>query len=375
MRRIPTLLILIAALLAVPVYGQQAVDPEQRLALALETLAAGRYAEAEAELRAVIDTDPQLEQAYLGLAESLLGQRRGREATLVVANLAQRMIQQGRDGEARDLLERAIQIDPNLAVAHALLGVARLGIGDFSGSVAALRQAMELGERSQQTQLILAAAEWELGEHAAAEATYRAVVESSGGDPVALHQLGGLLLWQGRYDEAVPPLDAAARAAPPTPDLLYDLGRALDGAGQLDAALIVLGQVVQAAPEHAQARYAYARLLARTGDTARAREEMARWQALYQAEQVMLRESKLAAAQLERGWKLLGDGDAAAAADHFRGLPTSTDSLYGIGLSLSALGDHVGAVEALQRAVGLDPDRRDIQRRLAIERLAVEQRP
>ena len=41
----------IAALLAVPVYGQQAVDPEQRLALALETLAAGRSAEAEAELK------------------------------------------------------------------------------------------------------------------------------------------------------------------------------------------------------------------------------------------------------------------------------------------------------------------------------------
>jgi tetratricopeptide (TPR) repeat protein len=338
----------------------------------MQALAASRFAEAEALFRAVIAADPRIEQAYLALAESLLAQNRGREATIAVTQLAQRMVQSGREGEARDLLGRVLQIDPGFAVAHAILGMALLSLGEFSDAATELNRAMELGETSTQTRLMLAAAQWEAGQFDAAEVTYRESIDISGGDPVALQQLGSLLLWQGRFEEAVEPLDRSARGGAPSVDLLYDLGRALDGAGQLEAARQVLSQAVAAAPTHAQARYAYARLLVRTGNTEQAREQMAEWQRLYQAEQVMLHESKLAAARLERGWTLLNQGQAQAAADQFRDLPTSVDSLYGLGLSLSALGDHSGAAQAIESALRLDPDRRDIQRRLAVERLSVE---
>jgi tetratricopeptide (TPR) repeat protein len=370
-----SLAISILLLLALPAYAQQALDPVDRLDEALAALQAGRYADAEAIFRQIIGADPQIEQAYLGLAESLLAQNRGQDATLTVVDLAQRMIQQGRENEAADLLGRALQIAPNLPVAHALLGVARLGVGDFTDAVDSLKRAMDLGERSTQTRLLLAAAQWEAGDHAGAEATYRDTIEATGGDPVPLHQYGSLLLWQGRYEEAIEPLDTAARSAPPTVDLLYDLGRALDGAGRLDAAAVVLRQAVEGAPQHAQARYAYARVLARLGRTEEARAEMAQWQQLYQAEQVMLHESKLAAARLEAGWTMLNEGRAAEAAERFRELPPSADALLGLGSALSAMDDHEGAIAAIERALRLEPDRRDLQRRLALERLAAEQQP
>lgn len=374
---LPRTAVLVPLLLlaAAPLTAQDSLEPLDWLNDALGALQQGRYAEAESLFRRVIADDPQIEQAYLGLAESLLAQNRAREATLTVVDLGQRMIQQGRESEAADLLERAVRIEPSLAVAHALLGVARLGLGDFTDAVASLERAMELGERSTQTRLLLAASQWEAGDHAGAESTYRATVEATDGDPVALHQFGSLLLWQGRYGEAVDPLQRAARVTDPTPDLLYDLGRALDGAGQLDAAAEALARAVSAAPQHAQARYAYARLLARIGRTQEARTQMTQWQQLYEAEQVMLHESKLAAARLERGWTLLNEGSAAEAAEHFRQLPPSADSLFGLGCSLSAMGDHRSAVGAIERALGLAPDRRDLQRRLALERLAAGQEP
>lgn len=362
----------VGLIVAAPVGAQE--SPAADLARAQEALEAGELATAEQLFRAVITADPWAEDAYRGLAESLLGQGRGRQSVLVICQLAQRLINTGRQQEARELLERALEVDAQVSVAHALHGVALLGLGEHGDAAAALQRALDLGERSPQTRLMLAGAQWEMGDLAAAEATYRAAVEATGGDPTSLHQLGSLLLWQGRYEEAIAPLERSLSRTSPTCDLLYDLGRALDGAGQLDRARDTLRRAVNLDPSHAQARYAYARILAQGGATGEARIQMEEWQRLYHAEQEQLYESKLEAARVERGWTLLRSGDAQAAVDQFESLTPSAESLFGLGSALAALGRNVDAVAALERALALAPDRRDVRRQLALARLAVEER-
>lgn len=356
---------LLAALLLLPV----AQDPDASLAAARAALDQGNATAAERLYRGMLALDPSLEAAQLGLAEALVRQGRSREATVVVARLAQSMLNSGRSDEAVTLLQRAVDADPEFAIAQALLGASLLAKQRYSDAAAALQRAIDLGERSPQTFLLLAGARWERGDLDDAARAYDEAIDAGGG-AIALHQLGSLLLWQGLYQEAVEPLSAAAAAATPTPDLAYDLGRALEGAGRTQEALAAFARAVEAAPRYAQARYAYALLLARTDRRQEAQEQMRMWQQLYAAEQDQLHASKLQQARLDRGWGLLEAGKWQEAAEQFRQLPETIEVLEGLAAALAAGGDHAGAVVALERAVTMAPDRRDLQALLARERIA-----
>lgn len=348
-------------------------DLEATLQAALAALDRGDAAAAERLYRDVLSVDPAVETAHLGLAEALVRQGRNREAARVAARLAQSMLGLGRSADAVQLLQRTVSIDPQLAVAHALLGASLLREQRYVEAAESVKRAIELGEQSPQTWLLLAGAQWESDDLQAAAGSYEQAI-AAGGGAVALHQLGGLLLWQGRYAEASEPLTAAAAAGAPPPDLLYDLGRALEGAGRAAEALSAYERALLAAPRFAQARYAYALLLAREGRRDEAQDNMRQWQQLYQEEQEQLHESKLQQARLDGGWALLDAGEWQQAAEQFAGLPETVDALEGLAAALAAGGDHAGAVVALERAVTLAPDRRDLQARLAQERIAAAER-
>ena len=97
------------------------------------------------------------------------------------------------------------------------------------------------------------------------------------------------------------------------------------------------------------------------------------YQRLYQENQDRNREAKLAEARLERAWGLLQGGDPELAAEEFAALPPTLDALEGLAYARAATGDHAGAVQALEAAVPMAPERRDLQRMLAQERLAAGQ--
>ena len=272
------------------------------------------------------------------------------------------------------LFERAVTLTPDAPPAHVQLGRALTLARRFGEAVDHLTRAVELGARDVPTRLYLAAALWEVGRLAEAESTYRELVAASGRPPLAVHQLGRLLAWQGRPAEAVPLLIEAAAARPADLDLRLDLAHALAGAGRLTEAETAYRVVLERAPDLAGAHSGLARVLARLEKLQEAGEVMSRYGELVGEEERRLRRAGLEQARLDRGWELLRQGNAAAALAHFGKLPEGDQSLTGQALAHSALGDHEEAAALLERAVALAPERQELRRMLTEERLAVEER-
>ena len=80
-------------------------------------------------------------------------------------------------------------------------------------------------ERRQIAQLTIASAQQMGGDHAGAEATLRAILKESPGNPIALNNLGYFLLERDeRYDEALKMIQEALKVDPTNPSYLDSLG-------------------------------------------------------------------------------------------------------------------------------------------------------
>lgn len=123
-----------------------------------------------------------------------------------------------------------------------------------------------------------------------------------------------------------------------------------------------------------QARYHLGVLLHRTGNAELAEQELSLFGRLHEGEQTDQRQQRRRQAELNQAWHVLRTDGPAAAADLFRRLPETPDSLAGLASALAAQGDRRGAVEALERAVLLAPKRRDLRLHLAEARVAAAER-
>jgi hypothetical protein len=166
----------------------------------------------------------------------------------------------------------------------------------------------------------------------------------------------------------------ALRPEAPTPRL--DLARALDGAGRPEEAVAAYRAVLERAPDSHHARWGLAQALLRLGRRDEAAAELGAYRELYAANQERTRQVMLQRSEIDRGWHLIGTGRPGEAETVFRELIAShgegVDPLLGLARALAGQGDHAGAAGALERAVTLAPDRQDLRRLLAQERLAAE---
>jgi tetratricopeptide (TPR) repeat protein len=342
--------------------------PAPLLAEGRQLLAQGQGAAAEAVFRRLVARYPALADGHDGLARALAAQGRDQEAAAILVHLGEGWLQGGDYPEAAGTLRRAAALAPESATAHALLGRALVLDQAFAEGASELARAVELGERGVVTRTLLASAWWEDGRLAEAEALLRALAAETGAVSPR-HQLGRLLLWEGRYEEAAGILTALARGLRRAPDVELDLAEALEGAGRRQEALAAYRRVAAWEPGRSTAHYRLALLLGRGGEAAAAAREMATFDRLYREEQERVRNEGLARARLERGWELLRGGRAGEAAEHFAALPETVESLRGLALSYAASGRHAEAVSTLERAVSLAPDQGDLRLLLADERL------
>ena len=344
---------------------------EELLARAAADLTAGRFAAAEIVYRELAARQPGLIDAHRGLSRALAAQQRRSEAAAVLGGLGEGLLGAGRHAAAAEVLGEAAELaaaDPRL---QALLGKARLFAQSPQAAIAPLERARELGDASLLTRLYLAAALWESGRPEAAERLYRELVAGAAGPFAAVHQLGRLLLWQGRFAEAAPLLERAAAERPAAADVRFDLAQALAGAGELDGALAAYRRTVELSPGHYKAFYGLARVLARLGgQDAAAREALATYQRLYAAEQEATRRENLERARFDRGWKAIEDGAYREAIGLFERLGASPEAFAGTAAAWTLLGDPARAAVYLERAVALAPEREDLRRLLAEARLA-----
>jgi tetratricopeptide (TPR) repeat protein len=172
-----------------------------------------RFREAEALARECLAAEPDRADRHVQLARALAGQDRAAEALesarsaaarepdnpWVLANLAWVLTQEPikRPGEALDVLQHALRVDPNYSWAYELVALASLMLGRQDEQLAAARKAVELAPEKESSWV-------QLGWAQAKQNRYREAIEAAETglrlhpESAALHHLRGrCLTFQG----------------------------------------------------------------------------------------------------------------------------------------------------------------------------------
>ena len=122
--------------------------------------------------------------------------------------------QQGRTGEARTLMERALALRPGDPAMLASYGKLQMQLGDFAGAQKTYAQALTARPNSPDLLYARGNAEREAGQLAAADASYLAAIKAQPNFADAYCNRGAVLQLMGRPDDALANLDRAIALAP-----------------------------------------------------------------------------------------------------------------------------------------------------------------
>jgi serine/threonine protein kinase/tetratricopeptide (TPR) repeat protein len=143
------------------------------------------------------------------------------------------------DFEALPFFKRAVEIDPDFALAHARLGTVLANLGHAEEARQASTRSYELRERTSDRERLYIEARYHTTvsqDLDRAIEAYRLLLATYPDDYAALSNTGALLRQQGRLDEAILMLQAATRAAPDQANPYLNLGFTLMDAQRLDEA-------------------------------------------------------------------------------------------------------------------------------------------
>lgn len=275
--------------------------------------------------------------------------------TAAYAQLGLALLQQVRETadpsayqQAAQALDEAIKRDPkNL---DALLGQGALALArhDFTAALAWGEQAKAVNPHRGQVYGVIADAQIELGQYAAAEATLQTMITTRP-DLGSYSRISYFRELHGETVGAIEAMQLAVESGSPTGEntawTRVQLGHLYFNQGDLDSAEREYRQALVGLPNFVHAEAALARLAAARGDWASARSGYATV-----ANQLPLPEYVIAAGELE-----LAAGDEPAAQQHFA-LVAAIDQLYQANGSVTDLemalflADHGDAQEAVRRA-------------------------
>ena len=141
------------------------------------------------------------------------------ENVAALSNIGQRLIKEGKPGEAFPYYEAALRFEPGMARVHAQYGLALGRSGRMDEAFAHLQEALRLDPTL----------------------------------PEAHFNFGSILSRAGRYDEAIAQFDEVLRLQPDSAEARNEMGITLGRAGRLDAAIACFEQVLQADPRNTSA--------------------------------------------------------------------------------------------------------------------------
>jgi len=178
---------------------------------------AGRFAEAEAGFRAVVEAKPQQTEAWFWLA-------------LTVDQL-------GRPADSVSYYEHVLALDPQSAEAHGNLGSVFLKLGRYEAAIAHHRQSLELIPDNAKAHYNLAIALYEHNQVDEAITYYQRAIELMPEYANAHHNLGMALYRQGQTPEAIAAYRTAIELEPNHASARNSLGVALYQANQVTEAI------------------------------------------------------------------------------------------------------------------------------------------
>lgn len=333
------------------------------LAQALQTLSAGRPAEAEPLLRRLLQQDPAHPDALAALGQLAAQRRRWPEAQAwfersLQAKPAQPRVWfacaqvrevQGRPAEAVQAFAEAAQRQPDWAAPRYQLARLLRELGQPAEALAQAQAALALAPADVDTLQLLAMLQEESGQLPAAEVTLGQALQRAPQRAALHHNLAVVLHRQGRHAAALAAHQQARALGLDAADAHYNFGNTLRALGRADEALAAYRRALAAAPQHALALYDLARL---------------RWtqgHADFDAELLAAQQSApaLDTAPALRGLLLLkaerGDQALQAFSEAARRRPGHAPHLDGQGQALSLLGRHDEARELHLQALALAP--------------------
>lgn len=211
------------------------LTPEQRYSDAIELLNAGREAQAEATLRAILDDDP----SHVAALNQL-----GRICLL-----------RGAYVEAKTLLSRLIECAPVNADAHWNLALALSALGGHEEAEASCRRGLALKPASTQGHNTYAAILKAAGRYDGAEAHYRRAFELDNNLPHPLNNIGALFAERGELNAATEWYRRAIEKQPTFAPAHDNLGAALFKLGCPEEAAAFHRRAIALQPGFAQAHY------------------------------------------------------------------------------------------------------------------------
>jgi tetratricopeptide (TPR) repeat protein len=300
----------------------------------LNALGSGRVFEAVEGLTRIVRDDPTASAAYFYLSVIYTGT--------------------GQLEMARDLVERALDTDPDEGKFHYQLGIILNRSDDRVAARASLKQAIDLGMDGDE------AAAWrELGDvHAlllerdAAFQAFQRAVELGPEDARNRLALGQFYLDRNEAGEALAHLGAAVELDPTLDGAHAALGVALGRSGYTDAAIRTFGRGIEINSADQKSLYSLAQTLMANGQDIEARDVMETYSQL---------ETRISSANraIDGGTQYFEDGDLTEARlllDEAVVLaPNYSAAHQTLGEVILAAGEPEGAVTVLEQAVVLNP--------------------
>lgn len=264
--------------------GGSDASTADRFRIGQEVLAAGRFADAEAEYRAVLEADPGLTEARanLGLVLFLQGEYAAAASEFERASaenpdlpaarlfLGLSHLRLGAPGEAIPLLERSIKDSPGNLEARRALAACYVAEGDYAGAVREFQAAHALGKDRTEAWHALGRNYMNLMSELAGRLVSRQP------DSVWAARLGADMLGLSRaWEAAAQYYETALEKRPDAPGLRAGLGAARLRLGDADAAAREFQAELRADPHSEQARLGLAEVSLLRGDAAGAMEQVA----------------------------------------------------------------------------------------------------
>jgi tetratricopeptide (TPR) repeat protein len=198
--------------------------------------------------------------------------------TAALTNLGNAYLQQGNVDRAKEVLEQALALNPELPDAANLLGLVSLAKQDQEKAEAAFRRAIaiqpEMAEAHNNLGNLLAARK----DYAEAAYHFQQAIASNPSYADVHHSYGLLLVLTHSYDQAAMELGEAARLNPNSAQLHIDFADALAGRGRIPAALDEYRRALQVAgertPEYYEAHLSLGAIMAKNGNRTEARSHL-----------------------------------------------------------------------------------------------------
>ena len=191
--------------------------------------------------------------------------------------------------KAKDYFNQAIQKDPGYALAYVGLANYYVAVPDYSPipeseaapkAKAAAQKALEIDPSSADAHAALAGSLWSLFDFSAAEAEFRRALELNPNLANAHHWYGLFLSWETRHPEAISHLRRAVELDPLNLQYQCNLGQVLANSGQTDAAIEQLKKALEMDPNFNYAHVELSQIYRDTGQYDLAIEEWKKFAAL-----------------------------------------------------------------------------------------------